>query len=211
MTVLHPGVQAPVLSGSPTQAGSRYADFVIQSDSVLVTLYVSYLAPTATVDVEVVGLTGGQESPLFSFPQITGATANVLLRRSSVAPQNIRVRISHSGPCTYEVQARAVFSGASDVRILGNSGFRVSQTTVGTSPTLIVPASIEDRAGLVVKNWSSLQTVYIAETLAKATSSIGYPLAPRDALALDLAAGVEVYAVSDAAGADLRIGEAGAG
>lgn len=195
------------MAESPAQAGTTTTDFVIQSDAVLVTLYAT--AVSGTLDVSVLTVVDGEEALLFVFPQLTGATPNVLLRRSSISPENIRIRTTYSAACIYEVQARAVNSGSSDVKILGAESFRVSQISIGTSAQILIPSQLTDRSGLVVKNWSPTQTVYLAESSGSATTSIGYPLAPKDALALDITAGAEIWAVADAVGADVRLAEAG--
>jgi hypothetical protein len=107
------------------------------------------------------------------------------------------------------VKVRAVNSGTSDTKILGSDNMRVTQTTVGVTPIVLIASSLLDRTGLVIKNWSVTQTLYIGESAAKADAAIGYPLAPRDAIAMDVSAGSQVWAVSDAAGADARVIEAG--
>jgi hypothetical protein len=205
--VIHPGVQQQIVADSPAQAGSQSQDFVIQSDAVLVSLRAT--AVSGTLDVSVIALVNGGESPLFSFPTLTSATTDVLLRRSSISPENIRIKVTYSDACSFEIYARAVSSGSSDVRILGAADFTTRQVTVGTSAVLLLPVSLVDRSGLVLKNWSITQTVYIGESQSAANLSSGYPLAPKDGLALDVTAGAEVWAISDAAGADMRIAEAG--
>ena len=205
--LLNPGTQASVIKQTTTQAGKFVQDVGIQTDAVLLGLVVTSI--TGTLDVNVYALVDGQQSLLLSFPQITAATTSVLLRRSPITTSTVRIVATYSGIVSYELHARAVGSGTSDVRILGPVSWSTSQLTVGTSAIVIIPISLVDRAGILIKNWSVGNTVYIAESLANATAGLGYPLAPRDALAMDIAAGAVVYAISDAAGADLRIVEAG--
>lgn len=208
LPVMNLGVQMDILTEVTTSMGSSQRDFVIQSDAVLATLSVSAI-PSGTLDVSVYGFVADEEVLVFSFPTIS-APVDLVLKRSGPTVSNLRVRATYTDPgVTYKVQCRAINSGSSDVKILGAAGFTVSQITVGTAPLLLIPSALTDRAGLVLKNWSDSQTVYVAESAAKATSAVGYPLAARDALAVDLTAGAEVWAVSDAAGADMRIGEAG--
>lgn len=201
------GVQLDILTETTLGPGVSYRDFIVQSDAVLATLSVD--AVVGTLDVSVYGFVADEEVLVFSFPTIS-APVDLILKRSGPTVSNLRVRTTYTDPgTTYKVQCRAINSGSSDVKILGASGFSVSQQTVGTVPFLLIPSALVDRSGLVLKNWSGTQTVYIAESMAKATSAVGYPLAPKDALAVDITAGAEVWAVSDAAGADIRIGEAG--
>lgn len=201
------GVQLDILTEVTTSAGTTVRDFIIQSDAVLATLSVD--AVVGTLDVSVYGFVADEEILVFSFPTIS-APVDLVLKRSGPTVSNLRVRATYSAAGTdYKVQCRAINSGSSDVKILGASGFSVSQQTVGVVPFLLIPSALVDRSGLVLKNWSATQTVYIAESAAKADPAIGYPLSAKDALAVDITAGAEVWAISDAAGADIRIGEAG--
>jgi len=206
LPVMNLGVQLDMLTETTVGAGTSQRDFIIQSDAVLATLSVD--AIVGTLDVTVLAVVDDEELEVFSFPTIS-APVDLVLKRSGPTVSNLRVRATYTGICTYKVQCRAINSGSSDVKILGAAGFSVSQQTVGTVPFLLIPSALVDRSGLVLKNWSATQTVYIAESALKATTAIGYPLAPKDALAVDVTAGAEVWAVSDAAGADVRIGEAG--
>lgn len=207
LPVMNLGVQLDILTEVTTKAGTSVRDFVIQSDAVLATLSVD--AITGTLDVSVYAVVDDEESLVFSFPTIA-APVDLILKRSGPTTAHLRLRTSYTDPGTaYKVQCRAINSGSSDVKILGASGFSVSQQTVGVVPFLLIPSALVDRSGLVLKNWSGTQTVYIAETALKADPLVGYPLAPKDALAVDITAGAEVWAISDAAGADIRIGEAG--
>lgn len=208
--LLNQGVQFRLFDESPTQAGSLNKDVGIQSEAVLVTLSAPVVA--GTLDVSVYGSTddgSGEEALLFTFPQLSSAVAGLLLRRSSVSPARIRVKVSYSDACTYRIHVRAVSAGSSDVRILGSSEFETSRVIVNTGNMVLIPSALVDRAGVVIKNWSTTQTVYIAESSAKLTSGDGYPLGPRDALAMDVNAGASIWAVADSAGADVRLIQAG--
>lgn len=212
VTLLHPGVQTRILNESPAVAGTTSRELNLQSDAVLVSVFASSV--TGTLDVSVYAITGddqtgGEQALLFSFPQLSAATANLLLRRSAITLSRVRIVVQYSGACSYSINVRAVGSGSSDTRILGAANLVTTKATVGTSASLLIPSALEDRAGLLIKNWSTTQTVYVAETLVKATLSDGYPLAPRDAVAMDISAGVEIYAISDAPAADVRIVESG--
>jgi len=208
--LIHPGVQTQILNVAASGAGTTSRDFSIQSDAVLLTLYAGSVSGALDVVVYAVGPLGTVLSPaLVTFATQTGPTPQLLIERSGVIPGALRVVATYNGACEFEVNARAVFAGTSDTRILGSTNWEVSQVTVGTSPVLLIPAALTDRQGLLVKNWSSTQTIYVGESAAKAAASVGYPLAPRDAIAMDVASGSQVYAVSDAAGADARIVQAG--
>jgi hypothetical protein len=152
----------------------------------------------------------GKELLLFSFPTITAGTTNLLLKKAGVSMQRFRVEATYTGVCQYEVHVRAVEgAGESSVRILGAGEWRTSQATVTTTASLLIAAALTDRNGVVIKNWSSSNSLFLAETSAKATSALGYPLAPKDAIAMDIAAGAAIYAVAGTGTVDVRIGESG--
>lgn len=208
---LHEGAEMQLLDITVSEAREYAADFSIQSDAVLVTLIATSVASSLDVLVTAVDEPSGLESsPLLAFPTVTGPASNLLIQRSGIVPANLRLRVTAGvGGASFRVKVRAVSSGTSDTRILGADSLKVSQVTVGTSAQVLIAASLLDRAGIVIKNWSSTQTVYLAESLVKATSSVGYPLAPRDAIAMDVSAGVSIYVISDSPNADIRIAESG--
>jgi len=205
--LLNQGTQMQVLAESPNSAGTTIREFSIQSDSVLLGVVVRSIA--GSLNISLYGLVDGQQTLILAYPAINAATTSALLRRSTIIPSGLRLVVTYTGAVDYEIHARAVAAGTSDTKILGASGWNVSQVTVGMSAMQLIAVSLTDRAGTVVKNWSGTQTVYLAESAAKATSGIGYPLAPKDALAMDISAGAEIWIVSDAIGADIRIIEAG--
>jgi len=205
--LLNQGLEATVLDEKPQQAGQVSRLIAIRSDAVLVSLFAASVS--GTLDVNVYAGTDGKEALLFSFPQLSAATSNLLLRRSSITPSTIRIEVIYSNAAEYTIMAKAVSAGSSDTKILGADSFRVSKSTVNTTAAVLIPAALTDRSGLVIKNWSTTQTVYLGESAGTAVAAVGYPLAPRDALAMDVAAGVEVYASSDVNGADVRIAESG--
>lgn len=124
--------------------------------------------------------------------------------------QRFRVEATYSGTCKYEIYVRAISGvGESSTRLLGNATWKATQVDVDGTPGILIPASLADRNGLVIKNWSNSGTVYLGESLAGADPSIGYPLAPKDALAMDISAGTVIYIVSDGGDVDIRILESG--
>lgn len=207
--LINTGTQERLIYEVTTGAGSTVREGSIRSDSILVTLYVNSIT-SGNLTVRIDTLTdNGKQVDIINFPTISAPTSELLLRKAAVSMQRFQVTTTYTGICDYEIYVRAVEgAGESSARITGSPQFRVSQTDIGTSPTVLISASLTDRNGLVVKNWSATANLYIAETSAKATTAEGYPLGPRDALALDVAAGVEIYAISDSGTIDVRIGEA---
>lgn len=205
------GVQDRYISETTTGAGTTPSEGSVLTDSLLATLWVDSVT-SGTLSVSVYTLTDtGKEVLLFSFPTISAPTTNLLLKKSGVTMQRFRIVATYTGVCQYEVYIRAMEgAGESNSKILGNDNWRVSQEDVTTTPGVLIASSLTDRNGVLVKNWSGSSTVFIGESLAKADASVGYPLAPKDAIAMDIAAGAEVYAVADVGTADIRIVESGA-
>jgi hypothetical protein len=207
--LINTGTQERFLAGTPSSSGTISKEGSVKSDSLVATLWVSSTSGTLSVDVFTLTDTG-REVLLFSFPDVSSGTTNLLLKKSGVSLQRFRIQATYSGACDYEVYVRAVEGlGESSTKILGSENWRVSQTTVTSSPAVLIPASLSDRSGVLIKNWSTNQDVFIGESLAKADPLVGYPLAPRDAVAMDIAAGAAVYAVGTGS-ADIRIVESGA-
>lgn len=207
--LIHVGTQERVIRESPTLGGVTSKDGSIFSDSLLATLWVDSTA--GSLDISVFTLTDtGKETLLFSFPSISAGTTSLLLKKSGVSLQRFRIQATYSDACSYEVYVRAVEGiGESSTAILGSNTWKVSQTDVTTTPAVLIASSLTDRNGVLIKNWSTSSTIYVGESLGKADTSIGYPLAPRDAVAMDIAAGAAVYAVSDTGTADIRVAESG--
>jgi hypothetical protein len=209
---IQPGVQIRLVKETTIGAGVTTKEVALSTDSLLVTLYVSSVT-SGSIIVKAYAVAGDddgeQSGALFTFPTITAPTTDMLLKAGALATQRVRIEVTYTGICSYEIHVRAINGGASVTKILGSESLRFLSTTVGTSVIALIPAALTDRSGIVIKNWSTTQTVYLGATIGEATSSNGYPLAPKDGLSLDVAAGVAIYAVSDAAGADIRIAEAG--
>jgi hypothetical protein len=82
----------------------------------------------------------------------------------------------------------------------------VTQNTVDTTAELVVAADLTDRRKIIIQNVSSNRTVFLGQTNT-VTSANGLRLSAGSAIELELAAGTAIYAIANAAGADLRIAE----
>lgn len=205
---LQAGQTRIVLDLEETDAGTKTEKFVIEADSILVSLFASTV--DAELDVVVSTYTeSGKEVDIITFPQLTASTTNLVIRKAAATMSNIIVRATYTGAATFEVRARGIGTGEASVRILAANEAKASQTDVGTSAQLLVGAALNDRAGLVVKNNNETagQKLYLGFTLAEATAATGYPLGPLEALGIDVAAGQEVYAIGTTT-IDVRILEA---
>lgn len=206
--ILKSGLQEIVVREAPAAAGVITRDISIQSDAALFLVWVSSL--TGTINISVYGvLDSGKEVLVLTFPPISTPTTSLLQQRTGTVPTRLKLVISHTGNCDIEVSTRAVSTGSSDTRILGGASLQIGQKTVGSTPTLLIPASLSDRAALAIKNWSTSGIIYIAETAAKANAVTGWPIGPKDALGIDIQAGVEIYATAVDGPCDIRIIESG--
>lgn len=222
------GTQDRVIKEVTTGAGITSREGSVISSAILATLWVSSVT-SGTLDVVVYTLTDtGKEVQVLAFPTQSGATVNLLLQKSGPVVQRFRVQATYTGIADYEVYIRATDSGGTqDVTILGQpidvnvvggdvtvtivppSQWQTSQVTATNVSTILIPAAISDRKGILIKNWSTDTDVFIGESAPAANTASGYPLSARDAVALDLTAGSAVYAVTASGTADIRIVQAG--
>lgn len=197
-----------LVSETTPGAGTTEKTFSTDADSLLASLYVTSV--TGTLDVVLYTYTeDGKEVEAIRFPQITGPTSELLIRKAAAIVSNMRLQVTYTGICKYEVRARGISAGETSVRISSPANATASSTTVTSSPDLLIPISLTDRNGLCIRNWNTTGVMYIGFTLAQATPANGYPVAPREQFAMDLEAGATLYAVSDGSDIDVRIIEAG--
>lgn len=210
------GKETRVFALSPLAAGTNSKTLSMDAESVLISLYVESLAGTLDVQVLTYGgeVNSGDEIPVITFPTITSPTTGLLLRKAASILQKIIVRVTYSDACTFEIRARGVSAGTASVSIQGANTFKTTQVNVTTSAVSLLPISLTDREGILIinNNAGSGPTLYIAETLLKATSGLGIPIsAGGGTISIDLAGGSEVFAVASSGTVDVRIAEAGGG
>lgn len=208
-TPLDLGKELQVVNTSVGGAFTETYEFSIDAESVLISLFVSSTAGDVDVNVTTEGSDGSAVN-VISFPTISAATPGILLRKSASVLRKIRVNIVTTDSATFEIRARGVSSAASSVLIEGSSTFSVSQTDVSTTAGVLVSASLQDRRGILIRNNSAgAQILYIADTLAKATTAEGYPIPNGGNITIDLQAGAEIYSVADSGLIDVRIVQVG--
>lgn len=203
------GKTLQIFDGQLTGSGETCIDFTLDdSDSLLASLYVrSVTSGTVSAVVYTVTVTG-EKVAVITFPDITAPTTELLLKKAAVGLSNMQLCITHTGDAEVSVYGKGLTAGEASVRVLGASEIRTSQVNVGTSPTLLIPAALTDRAGMVIKHWSTSGVLYIAEGSPEAVLSTAYPMEAKEAMGIDVAAGVEIWAVADAGTIDVRILEA---
>jgi len=204
---LQRGKERLVLKQAPIAAGAETVSLGIDADSVIVSLYVLTVSGTLDVKVRTIGGDGSLE--VISFPTISSPTTDLVIKKAAVILDRIEVTATYSAACDYEVRVRGISTGETSVKILGASSATATKQTVTTTAGLLIPAAFTDRAGLIVKNYSSSSVLFIGFTLAEAVATDGYPIGAGESLGIDVAAGQEIYAVASSGTIDTRIMEAG--
>lgn len=207
--MIHPGSQELMIRQTTTGAGTTSKEGVIQSDSLLCTLWVDSIA-SGQLDVSVYTMTdNGKEILLFSFPTLAAPTVNLLLKKSGVSMQRFRIVATYTGEVQYEVYVRAIEgAGESSVKVLGANELVTSATTVTTTPGVLIGATLTDRSGITILNYSGSGTLFVSEDQSKLPAQ-AWPVPPGAGWSLDIAAGVTIYAVSSSGSLDIRIAQAG--
>lgn len=205
--------QVSVLRRDVATSGSADVDFIVQSDSILTTLFAEVLS--GTLDVSVYAITVGgpadttppHEVLLYSFPQISAPSTDLLIQTAAACTSRVRVKANWTGAAKFDVQARAINGGTSKTQVITANEVQVNQLVVNSGPAqIIIPPALVDNIGFQMRNWSSNgATVYVAEQQAKATPTLGWPCGPGDVLSISVKGGQTWYASSDIDGADLRI------
>lgn len=202
------GKEFKLIDQTATQAGSVTESIGIDSDSVLVSLFVEQISG----DLDVIVYTEvdtDQEVELFRFPTISAVTGSLLIRKAALSMDRVKIVCTYTAGCKFSVRVRGIGAGEASVRIEGQTNAQASQASISTSAGVIIPSDLDDRVGLVLKNNSTSGILYIGFTLGEATSGNGYPISPGESLGMDLAAGQSIYGLSSAGTIDVRILQAG--
>lgn len=208
---INPGRAEQVVRETTTGPGTTVRDGSLLADSLMISVWVPSIT-SGDLTITVYNLTDfGDEVELMVFPTVSGPTTDIYLKKLKLSSPNYRVKAVYTGTCTYEIQAKAVTgSGETTVTMTGNSSWTVGQATIDNTVQLLIPAALNDRRGIIIKNYSTGgQVVFVGESMTSATPTTGWPIPPNESFAVDLASGAEVYIVSTAAGADIRYAQAG--
>lgn len=193
-----------------TIAGTKSWTLSTDADALLISLYVSSVG--GDLDVSIYTQTEESKDLLVaSFPTISAPTANLLLKKAAQIINQIKVVATWTAAAEFEIYGRGVSAAESSVKILGSGNATASQSNVFGTPTLVIPAAITDRSGVVLKNNNGLggAAIYLGFSALEATLITGYPLNAQESLGLDIASGVEIYAISTAGTSDIRILQGG--
>lgn len=189
-----------------TAANTVIKEFSIESDSVLVSFFAESTSGTITVTVDTL-TENGKTLTVITFPSITSASTELLLKKAAAVMSRIRVTAVYTDAATFEIRARGISAGELSVSILGASSGEAKQKDISSAAN-IIPSALTDRQGLIVRNNNTSGVLFIGYALAQATSAIGYPLNPGEAMGIDLQSGEELFGVASTGTIDTRIMEA---
>lgn len=208
--LLNNGTQERYISETTLGAGTTVVEGSTKSDSILVSLFVASIV-SGNLTLVITTLTDeNEEVAIITYPNISSGTTNLLLRKSAVTFQRFKITATYDDVCTYKVYVRAVDgAGAASATISGSTAFTTSKTLVGSStPTILIPFSLDDRNGMSILNTSPSTLMWISEDSLKLPLE-AYPIYPGQSFALDVSAGVVIYAIADSGTIDIRIAQAG--
>ncbi len=206
------GEVCKIFEECPTGASTESKIFNVEADGLLLTLFVESISGTLDVNVYTL-IKEGQEKLIDSFPQISAPTSALILRKQVEVHNHIRVEVITSDAVKYNMWAKGVSSGASSVRIEGADNWEVSKVTVSmTTNTIIIPAELEDRSGIAIRNTDfadDANILYVAESEAKLDAGAGYPVLSGEALQIDVKAGNVIYGLYSNADGPVNIIQTG--
>lgn len=202
------GKEITVLNKTAPAAGSDEVSFIIESDTVLVSLQASVVTGDLDVDVFTEG-TDGVQVRTINFPTLTAPTTDLVLRKASATMQKIVVKVTYTGSCSFIIRARGTATGEASFRILGNNDLLMSQKDVSTTAVSLIAAGLTDRSSVAVKNNNTTGILYVGGSAGEATTTDGWPVGPQEVFVVDIAAGQELYGIADAGTIDVRLSESG--
>lgn len=208
--LLETGTQERLIHEVTTVAGVTSREGSVQSDSILVTVFVNSIT-SGSLSVSVNTLTdNGKELNIITFPSVSAPSTELLLKKSAVTMQRFVVNVTYTGVCDYEVYVRAISgAGEASVKIVGASNLNTSSISINTTPQVLIPSALTDRNGLTLKNWIGGGVLYVADSIPKLSTTDCWPVSLGEVWSLDVAAGTEIYAVASAGTIDVRIAESG--
>lgn len=194
---------------SPNAAGSLSRIFTLDSDTFQTSLFVSSISGSLTITLSTI--TGeGKEKEVITYSPVTSPSTQLDLKRAATAMGVIKATAVFTGACSFELRAKGLSNGQMSATIQSATTAKASQITVNTTPIILLPAALVDRKGVIIKNnGNGTHILYLGFSGAQASTGTGYPIGKGEALALDVAPGAVLWAVSGNGEIDVRIIEAG--
>jgi hypothetical protein len=206
-SIVQEGQTISVHDGPLTGSGTVEHTAVAQSDTVLASIFVRALTGTVKVDLYTFAQEG--DVKIIDFPLITSPTANLVMKQAAGTLSNVRVVIQHSDDCDIIVSLKGSSSGTSSTVLLSPTQATAYSVPITTTPSVIIPASTQDRQGLILMNYGAGPILYVGFTASEAAVASGWPLPMGASIAIDLGAGQAIWGASSAGTIDVRIMESG--
>jgi hypothetical protein len=208
MATLEQGRTITLINADEAGAGSLTFECSIESDAMLASLWVESCSGDLDIIINTVD-TDGHLYPSLVFPTINSQTTTLLIRKAALVMGRIRVNATFTGAVKFRLVGKGIGSGETSVKLIGSATASSSSINVPTTPTLLFPVSLDDRDGLVIKNYDLLNTLFIGFTVGEVTAPEGYPLGPGSSIAITLQGGQGVYGRASAGTIDVRKMESG--
>ena len=205
-----------VASECPTEASVYDECFHVATSGLLLSLFVQ--ETTGTVDVDIYTLTKkGHQKLIDSFPQITGPTTEILLRKQVEVHDQIRVVITTSDAAKFDIRAKGVEASLASVAILGAEAADNFGILMDTTPRLLIPVSLAGQSNVSIINANPLggATLYVgfkSTITATNAAAVGVsdpdaatPVPPGGSIGLSVTAGLSVYGLASTGTVDVRI------
>lgn len=205
--IVQEGQTISVQDGALLGAGIKESTAVAQSDTVLVSVFVRSLSGTVKVDVYTFAQEG--DVKIIDFPLINAPTANLIMKQAAGTLSNVRVVIQHSDDCDLIVSLKGSSSGTSSTVLLSPTQATAYSVVATTTPSAVIPASTQDRQGLIFMNYGVGPILYVGFTAMEASAAQGWPLPMGASIAIDLGAGQAIWAAASSGTVDIRIMESG--
>ena len=109
--MIHTGTQDRLLSETTSGSGVTSAQGSVQSDTLLISVWVSSIT-SGSLTIQVYTLTeDNQEVLILTVPAITAVTPALVLNSTTLTMQKFRVEATYTGICSYNVYVKATSSG----------------------------------------------------------------------------------------------------
>lgn len=203
-----PGIVRSLARETATGAGEFEQIFVLDSDAIVVSLFVESVVGTLTVTMQT--LDGESNwAEIITFPTISSPTANLLLRKSTLALGRLKLVVTYTDACSYVVTGKGITTADTTVSIAGATNASATQKTISNVAVPVISTSLDDRKAMILRNYSETHSLFIGFTMAEANATTGFPLEPKESIPVDLEAGVAVWGIAPTGDVDVRIMQAG--
>lgn len=191
-----------------TAAGTTEVEVVPEDDALSLTLYIDQFT-SGTLDIVVyeIGNSPNNYRTLYTFEQkIAPSTESETVIITTGG--RVKVVATYTGSMEFEIHGKA--TSTTSLKVIGAENADTFQYDVDTTAVELITTGISTQRAFIVKNHSqSQQTIYVGFSLAKVSALKAWPLVSGESLGVDLGGTQSIYAISDAAGGDVRLVSAG--